>query len=186
MELNNSEKKELLDLAKAVIIETAGGGEIREYTCENKKLEEDGAAFVTIDKDNRLRGCIGHMEAVSPLYKTVREMAMSAAKDDPRFPPVEKDELPSLTVEITVLSPLKAIEDIEEIEVGKHGLWIEKGYYRGVLLPQVAVEYGWDRETFLNHTAMKAGLSPDGWKNEDTIIKIFSGEVFGNEKVLED
>ena len=111
------------------------------------------------------------------------EMAEAAALRDPRFPPVSPDELDDLEIEISVLTVPKEIHDINEIEVGKHGIIIERGFNSGLLLPQVATEYGWDRITFLEHTCRKAGLPPNAWKEKGTIIKIFSAEVFDEHSV---
>ena len=105
-------------------------------------------------------------------------MAISAAFQDPRFEPMSAKELEDLDIEISVLTPMKPVTDINEIEVGKHGLMIVKDYYSGLLLPQVATEYGWDRETFLEHTCMKAGLPVNAWKDSDTKIYAFSADVF--------
>jgi len=104
---------------------------------------------------------------------------LSASLNDPRFPPLTEEELRDIDIEISVLSPLKEIQDVSEIEVGRHGIYITRGYQSGVLLPQVATEYGWDRETFLQHTCQKAGLPPDAWKQEGTKIEIFDAQVFG-------
>jgi len=140
-------------------------------------------AFVTLEKDNDLRGCIGLIEGVKPLYQTVQEMAISAALHDPRFPPVTQQELPSLHLEISVLSPLKEIESLKEIEVGKHGIFIVKGMNRGLLLPQVATDHKWGLEEFLRNTCYKAGLNPETWKrhrrDDDMHIFIFSAQIFG-------
>ncbi len=105
-------------------------------------------------------------------------MAVAAASQDPRFPPMSPDELDNFSIEITVLSPLERIEDTNLIEVGTHGIYIVKGYNRGVLLPQVATDHGWDRETFLRQTCVKAGLSENSWQQEDADIYIFSGQIF--------
>ena len=129
-----------------------------------------------------LRGCIGYIHALKQLDETIIEMAQAAAFRDPRFPPVTKDEFDDLEIEISVLTPIREIEDINEIEVGKHGIIIERGGYSGLLLPQVATDYGWDRETFLEHTCNKAGLPTDAWKQEGTKIKIFSADIFHEEK----
>jgi AmmeMemoRadiSam system protein A len=125
-----------------------------------------------------LRGCIGCIIPIKPLYLTVREVAESAALRDPRFPPVSVRELPELEYEISALSPIRKIENVNEIQVGKHGIIIRRGYNQGLLLPQVATEYGWNREQFLEHTCNKAGLPFDAWKKEGTEISIFSAEVF--------
>lgn len=126
-------------------------------------LGEPRAAFVTLRRRGRLRGCIGYPEAHQPLYATVVEAALAAAFRDPRFAPLELAELVEVEIEISLLSPCVEIRP-EEIEVGRHGLVVSDGPYRGLLLPQVAVEYGWDRETFLAETCRKAGLAPDAWK----------------------
>ena len=136
-------------------------------------------AFVSLHKQGGLRGCIGTFIGLRPLVNTVQEMAISASLNDPRFPPVSEDELKEIDIEISVLSPLREIKDLSEIEVGRHGIYITRGYLSGVLLPQVATEYAWDRDTFLQHTCQKAGLPPDAWKQEGTKIEIFSAQVFG-------
>jgi len=127
-----------------------------------------------------LRGCIGYIKAYKPLWETVQEMAIAAAFHDPRFPSLKPDEVKQLTFEISVLSPFKRIKDINEIEVGKHGLYMVRGYRSGLLLPQVATEYKWDRETFLQETCYKAGLPLDSWKDKETEIYIFSADYFGD------
>ena len=142
------------------------------------EFEQMNGAFVTLHKKGVLRGCIGLFEPTGPLGSTISSMAMSAAFEDPRFPPLDRDELENIDIEISVLTPLKKIENLEEIEVGKHGIYILKGLNRGVLLPQVAVEYGWDRNTFLAQTCVKAGLNSDCWKKGAEIF-IFSAVIFG-------
>jgi len=176
--LNEEEKNFLRDLAWQVIKHKARGEKIPEFSPPTKKLKEPRGAFVSVHKHGRLRGCIGYIYAEKPLYQTIREMAEAAAFHDPRFNPVSETELQELEIEISVLTPLQRIKDISEIEIGKHGLYIVKGPYSGLLLPQVAVEYGWDRETFLENTCIKAGLPPDSWKEEDTDIYIFSADIF--------
>jgi AmmeMemoRadiSam system protein A len=178
MMLTELEKKSLIDIAKTTIEGRLTGRDIPEPHVESEVLKQKSGAFVTLKKHGRLRGCIGYIEARKPLYKTVAEMATAAAFNDPRFPPVKLDELTHLTLEISVLSPLKEIKDIKEIEVGIHGLYITKGYNSGLLLPQVATEYKWDSLTFLEETCYKAGLHPDAWKDKDTRIYIFSADVF--------
>lgn len=136
---------------------------------------------MTLKRRGQLRGCIGYIEAVKPLWKTLEDCTGSAAKNDYRFNPVEPEELPDIHIEISVLTPLQVIEDVSVIEVGRHGILISKGMSRGLLLPQVAVEYGWDREQFLRHTCRKAGLPEDSWK-KGARIEIFSADVFGEEE----
>jgi AmmeMemoRadiSam system protein A len=127
-----------------------------------------------------LRGCIGHLEAVQPLLQTVREMAAAAAFHDPRFRPLKKEELADLEIEISVLSPMRLIQSTDEIEVGRHGLYVVQGFCRGLLLPQVATQYNWDRLAFLEQTCCKAGLHPDAWKEPSTKIYIFTADIFAD------
>jgi AmmeMemoRadiSam system protein A len=134
---------------------------------------------VTLTKRGDLRGCIGYVRAVKPLRETVAEMAVQAALHDPRFPPVSASELSGIDIEISVLSPLEEVTDVSQIEVGKHGLVIQEGARSGLLLPQVATEYGWDRETFLDHTCLKAGLPAGSWKRKGVVLLKFTAEVFG-------
>jgi AmmeMemoRadiSam system protein A len=176
--LNEEEKKTLHHIAKTVIENLAKGKHVPEFKVEAPILKENRGAFVTIQKKGQLRGCIGYIEGHGPLYKTIEEMAGAAAFRDPRFSPVTERELPDLEIEISVLTPLKKITDINEIEVGKHGIYIKQGWYSGLLLPQVATEYGWDRKTFLEHTCQKAGLPTQAWKDKNTEIYIFSADIF--------
>jgi len=179
--LSREDKELLMKIAREAISCSVRGKPLPKYDPSSPILREKRGAFVTINKHGNLRGCIGYIEAYKPLYETVQEMAVAAALRDPRFPPVTEDELDDLEVEISVLTPIRKIRDINEIEVGKHGIIIRKGYNQGLLLPQVATEYGWDRITFLEHTCLKAGLPRDAWKDPDTEIMIFSAEVFGEE-----
>ena len=176
--LNDQEKKTLHHIAKTVIENKARGKAVPEFKVDAPILKENRGAFVTIQKKGQLRGCIGYIEGRGPLYKTVEEMAEAAAFRDPRFMPVTDRELPDLDIEISVLTPLKRIIDVNEIEVGKHGIYIKKGWYSGLLLPQVATEYGWDRQTFLEHTCNKAGLPSSAWKDKNAEIYIFSADIF--------
>lgn len=144
----------------------------------SEALRAQGGAFVTLHKRGQLRGCIGTFQGEGHLGRTIEAMAYAAGWQDPRFPGLEASELEEVEIEISVLSPLRQITDVKEIEVGRHGIHITKGWHRGVLLPQVAVEQGWDRETFLAQTCRKAGLTPDAWK-EGATIEIFSAEIFG-------
>ena len=176
--LSDQDKETLRHIAKTVIESKARGKPLPEFTVDSQVLKENRGAFVTINKRGQLRGCIGYIQSYKPLYQTVEEMAAQAAFNDPRFDSVTERELPDLEIEISVLTPLKRIKGVEEIEVGKHGILIEKGFYSGLLLPQVATEYGWDRKTFLEHTCLKAGLPTDAWKDEDVVISIFSADIF--------
>ena len=175
--LNDHLRQKLLEIARKSIEGYLKEARIPVFSVADRELTEKGAAFVTLTKGGRLRGCIGVTEAVHPLYQTISSCAVSAAFSDPRFPPLARKELSQIRIEISVLTPLQKIEGLEEIEVGRHGLSITKGSRRGLLLPQVAVEYGWDRQTFLEETCGKAGLPADGWKSGADIY-IFSAEIF--------
>jgi len=178
MVLTDVDRRTLFDIVKTAIKCKLTGKDIPEFHIDSEVLKEKKGAFVTLKKHGNLRGCIGYIEARKPLYKTVADMAIAAAFNDPRFPPLRSDELTHVTLEISILSPLKEIKDINEIEVGIHGLYITKGYNSGLLLPQVATQYKWDSLTFLEETCYKAGLRPDAWKDKDTKIYIFSADVF--------
>ncbi len=141
-------------------------------------LLEHRGAFVTLTIDRRLRGCIGHVEAVSPLWLAVRDNAVAAAFRDPRFGPLTADEMPDIHIEISVLTPMTPTS-WDDIVVGRDGILIERGPARALLLPQVAVEYGWDAETFLDATCRKAGLAAGSWRDPDTRVSTFRAEVFG-------
>jgi uncharacterized protein len=183
--LSDPEKKYLLKIARDTI-ETYARTRQKlklpppDQVPENLKL--GNGAFVSLHIRGELRGCIGIFEGRGPLYQTISEMAISAGWQDPRFPGLDKNEVPDLEIEISVLSPLRPGR-AEEVEVGKHGIYIKRGFNRGVLLPQVATEYCWDRETFLCQTCLKAGLPAKSWKEPGTAIELFSAEVF-NEKDL--
>jgi AmmeMemoRadiSam system protein A len=141
-------------------------------------------AFVTLNKQGDLRGCIGNLVGDKPLYLTIRDMAVEAAVGDPRFPAVELAELKDIKIEISVLSPLKRINSIDEIQLGTHGVLVRQGFHSGVFLPQVATETGWSKEEFLsNLCAHKAGLSPDAWKDKSLEIYIFTAEVFSEKEI---
>lgn len=142
-------------------------------------LLRPSGAFVTLHtKDGDLRGCIGSIQAVAPLASAVSASAINAAFRDPRFYPVGPAELRELHIEISVMSPIVDVHDISEIEVGRDGLIVSRGSHAGLLLPQVATEYGWDRETFLSQTCVKAGLPADSWRSPGCRIERFSAEVF--------
>jgi AmmeMemoRadiSam system protein B/AmmeMemoRadiSam system protein A len=176
--LNEEEKKTLHHIAKTVIENKAKGKPVPDFKVESSILKENRGAFVTIHKKGQLRGCIGYIEGHGPLHHTIQEMAEAAAFRDPRFSPVKEKELSELDIEISVLTPLRRIKDVNEIQVGTHGIYIKKGWYSGLLLPQVATEYGWDRQTFLEHTCQKAGLPSTAWKEKDAEIYIFSADIF--------
>jgi AmmeMemoRadiSam system protein A len=145
-------------------------------------LDMPMGAFVTIHCQGELRGCLGRLETDRPIADNVAHLAAVVSDSDPRFPPLRASELPEVDVEISALTPEQEINDVAEIEVGRHGLIIERGYRRGLLLPQVATEYNWDRETFLEHTCLKAGLPPDAWRTGARILT-FEAQVFGEKPV---
>jgi AmmeMemoRadiSam system protein A len=178
MQLSEPDKKKLHDLARQSIAAGLEGKSPPPLTKISEMLREPRGAFVTLHLKGRLRGCIGLIEAVKPLAETIQEMALSAAFCDPRFPPLTSQEYKEIALEISVLSPLQQIKNVEEIQVGVHGLYIRQGPYRGLLLPQVATEYHWDRDTFLQQTCVKAGLPPMAWKDPETVISVFSADIF--------
>ena len=181
--LREEEKSELLALARASA--ECAVRENRAYQpapSASLTLQQERGAFVTLHKAGQLRGCIGYTSVRKPLYQIVRDTAALAALRDPRFAPVTAEELPELDYEISVLSPLHHLLDPEKVEVGRHGLLIKRGVHEGLLLPQVPVEQGWDRETFLAHTCLKAGLPADSWRDQDTDIFCFTAEVFADPK----
>ncbi len=180
-ELNSKEKEILLAIARQAIVQGVETGEEYIEPREEKHLNQRNGCFVTIKQSGRLRGCIGNFQSELPLFREVAQMALASSSQDPRFYPMKREDLNNFTLEISVLSPLQKIEEIAEIEVGTHGIYIEKGFHRGVLLPQVATEHNWDRDTFLQQTCMKAGLATNAWQAEDSDIYIFSAQIFGEE-----
>ncbi len=176
--LSESEQLQLLECARqALEAGVRGSVEAGSKAVPVGPLTERRGAFVTLYKHGRLRGCVGFIEALTPLYQTVRECAVAAALRDPRFESVRPHELAELRLEISVLSPLVDVR-AEEIEVGRHGLLISEGAWRGLLLPQVAVEWNWDREQFLQATCEKAGLPAGAWQGSAR-IQAFTAQVFG-------
>jgi uncharacterized protein len=149
------------------------------------EMEITMGAFVSIFRQGDLRGCLGRLTSPLPLPQLIVEMAQEVADSDPRFEPVASHELPFIAVEISVLTAKREIGSVAEIEVGRHGLIIERGMNRGLLLPQVATEHRWDRDTFLDHTCLKAGLPVDAWKRGARIF-VFEAEVFGEREPRSD
>jgi AmmeMemoRadiSam system protein B/AmmeMemoRadiSam system protein A len=181
--LNDREKNELLTLARKSVEHAVGEKEAFEPAANaDNGLNQERGAFVTLRESGALRGCIGYTSAVKPLYMTVRDTAALAALHDPRFQPVSPSELPRLEYEISVLSSLRRVTDIQQIKVGKDGLLMKIGANEGLLLPQVPVEQKWDREKFLEETCVKAGVRPNCWKDENTDIFMFTSVVFGEQK----
>ncbi len=178
--LNDKQKKRLLEIARRTLETYIKKKETLEFKEDDPVLNKELGAFVTLHKYGELRGCIGNMVGKGPLYLTVRDMAIAASTQDPRFPRVTEDELDVIDIEISVLSQMEKISDSSKIIMGKHGVMVQSGFRSGVFLPQVATETGWDRETFMNNLcAHKAGLPPDAWKKGECEIFIYTAEVFG-------
>jgi len=179
LKLSDAEKSKLLKIAREAIDDFLRDKTSAPAVEESEALHQKCGAFVTIKNKGKLRGCIGQIVSDNPLYKTVEEMAVSAATSDPRFAPLTRVELPEVDLEISVLSPFRTIKDFSEITVGDMGLFIKRGHSQGLLLPQVATENNWNREQFIEHTCIKAGLPRDAWKDPAVEIQVFSAFVFG-------
>jgi uncharacterized protein len=181
IKLNGSQKKYLLQLARTVVEAKVTGKPVSIDPPQDAALLQPCGCFVTLHVNSHLRGCIGTFQAAGPIYQTVREMAQEAL-GDPRFlhQPLRKDELGRLEIEISVLSPLTQTDDPLSLELGKHGIYIKRGYSSGCFLPQVALETGWTKEEFLsNCCSHKAGLPGEAWKDKETTVYLFTAEVFG-------
>lgn len=186
MKLSYEEKRILLEIAKRTIDASVHHKPIPDFEDSysmTPALETKAGAFVTIEIDRMLRGCVGYIQSNEELYRTVSKAAISAAMHDTRFSPLTPGELKDIEIEISVLSPMLKVEDVNTITPGQHGLLIESGYYHGLLLPQVAAEYGWDRTTFLEQTCVKAGLPKNAWKKTDTVIYSFTALVFNEDEI---
>lgn len=169
-ELTAEERKELLGLARKTIQSYVKSAIIPDIKPQDQRLLANGATFVTINRVGQLRGCIGNILPVMPLYRSVITNAVSASSRDPRFPPMTDMELADMEVEVTVLSPLEPLRDAKDIVIGKHGLYITNGQSSGILLPQVAVEQNWNAHAFLENVSLKAGLHKDAWKTSKLFI----------------
>ena len=184
-ELSEEEKKTLLKIARDTLEEYLKTGDLPEFTVNSEKLKEVRGAFVTLHKNGELRGCIGNY-GVEPLYQTVMNMAISAAVHDNRFPKLTLAELDEIDIEISALSPLKNVESVDDIELGKHGVIIKQGFKQGVFLPQVATETGWSKDEFLSYLcAHKAGLPADAWKDPKTKKIVFTADVFSEKDLID-
>jgi len=173
-----AERAALLGLARAAIRHRLGLGAEPPLPAAGPLAEQRGA-FVTLHVRGELRGCIGSFSGSGSLARTVTEMAVAAATRDPRFPPLSAGELDDLDVRISALGPTRAMRDPAELEVGRDGLVVKRGWHRGTLLPAVAVENGWDAATFLARTCLKAGLPPDAWRETDASVELFAADEFG-------
>jgi len=182
--LSTQQKQKLLKIARDSIAAYLQTGKKVSVNESDPALNQKAGAFVTLNQHNQLRGCIGNLIGSQPLYLTVRDMAIEAAVDDPRFAALSLSELKDVEIEISVLSPLERVPSAEKIELGKHGVLVRRGNQSGVFLPQVATETGWSKEEFLNNLcAHKAGIAADAWKDKDTELYIFTADVFSEQGV---
>lgn len=172
----------MLALARSAIEAAVLRRPLPEVRLASPLLAAPSGAFVSLHQERHLRGCIGQIDAREPLALTVARCAVAAAMEDPRFSPVTEHELAGLELEISVLSPLVPIRP-GDVEVGKHGLLVSRGWQRGLLLPQVATQFHWTRERFLEETCHKAGLDPDAWKDPGTHLEAFTAEVFSEAEI---
>lgn len=178
--LTTEQRKILLRIARDAITSVLEGKRTEFIAADyDETLRRPAGAFVTLNTRNGdLRGCIGSIIPVAPLFQAVAQSAVNAAFRDPRFRPVTRVEIDDLELEISVMGVIERVVETGEIEVGRDGLIMSRGHAAGLLLPQVASEYGWDRETFLSQTCVKAGLPPNSWRDLGTKIERFSAEVF--------
>ncbi len=176
--LTEVERRRLLEVARTAVAAHLAGQPAPSLGGLEGALLAPAAAFVTLRRGDQLRGCIGSMTDTRPLVETVAGCAVASATSDPRFPPIESHELSDMAFEISVLGALEPITGPHEIETGRHGLVVEQGRDQGLLLPQVAEEWGWDAEAFLGQTCQKAGLAPDAWRTGARVFR-FEAEVFG-------
>lgn len=176
--LRRDEQWHLLDLARQAIVAKLTGAALELRPPASPRLLRKSGAFVTLRIGKNLRGCIGVVQGVKPLYQTVQEAAEAAAFQDPRFSPLNKEELSKISIEISVLSPLRRISSVRKIKVGRDGLLIKMGETQGLLLPQVARKNRWSRQTFLEHVCIKAGLQKDAWMQTGTQLLTFRAQVF--------
>jgi AmmeMemoRadiSam system protein A len=175
--LQDDEKRELLRIARATLREHGFSGRIPPGKPHREALTLHAAVFVSLHRGKALRGCIGAVEATQPIYRAIQEMAIAAATRDPRFGPVEPDELEHLVIEISVLGETRPIGSPADIVIGRDGLRVERGDHRGLLLPQVAADASWDAATFLARTCTKAGLPEDAWSAPDATVLAFAAQV---------
>ena len=174
--LSEADRNNILELARQAVEEAVCQGRLLKEIPKAQIFEERCGVFVTLTAGGRLRGCIGVIEAKATLGESIVRCATESALDDPRFSPMQPEELSGLEIEVSLLSPLERIQP-EQVEIGRHGLLVEQGYRRGLLLPQVAVEHHLDREQFLRETCYKAGLPRDAWETPETRIYRFSCEI---------
>jgi AmmeMemoRadiSam system protein A len=179
--LTDDEKRELLRIARATLREYFHTGRIPPGKPHRDSLTAEAGVFVSLHREGTLRGCIGTQQETTPLYKIVQEMTITAASRDPRFEPVDEDEIEDIEIEISVLGAPQPLRSTDDIEIGVHGLSIEHDGRRGLLLPQVATKNGWDAKTFLAEVCRKAGLAEDAWKQPGAVVYAFPAQVFNDE-----
>jgi AmmeMemoRadiSam system protein A len=181
--LSDEDKRFLLRLARDSMVAFASGRTFEEPAGVPVSLRAARGAFVSLHKAGNLRGCIGYVEPIKPLWEAVSDLAIEASAHDPRFPPVRPREIEELDIEISVLEPLERIKGPDDIEIGTHGLLIRSAGRSGLLLPQVAAEFAWNPSRFLEQTCWKAGLPLDEWRSRSAEIYRFGAEVFGEKKM---
>jgi AmmeMemoRadiSam system protein A len=179
--LSETERKEILEMARNAVVEAVSPGQSRQVGPHASLFQENRGVFVTLYVRGKLHGCIGVVQGNERLAESLPRCAASAALHDPRFSPMRPEDLGTLEIEVSLLSPLERIQP-EQIEIGKHGLLVEQGIRRGLLLPQVAVEHGLSREDFLKETCHKAGLPKEAWNSAETRIYGFSCEIVSDAK----
>ncbi|WP_320171302.1 AmmeMemoRadiSam system protein A [Maridesulfovibrio sp.] len=177
--LSSEEKEYLKNLVRlSILSRLKGDTDAAIPEPPTRHLSEEFGAFVTLTMHGELRGCIGNVQGSGPLYRTIWKMARAAAFEDPRFPALILSEFEEIEIEISILSPITVCTDVEKIEIGRHGLIMQRGMQSGLLLPQVAVDWKWDRKQFLAQTCRKAGMEPAAWQDPATNILWFEAEVF--------
>jgi AmmeMemoRadiSam system protein A len=181
MKLDSASKRELLNAVRSHLSYKLGLSDIKPTLSHNPFYEQKTGLFVTLHEKSELRGCIGHIVGYLPLRVVLFEMAEAAAFSDPRFPPLKRDELNDVSIEISILSELFPVDGIEKIIPGTHGVVIKKGFNQAVFLPQVAPEQGWDRDEMLSHLSMKAGLPANAYKDKESTFFVFTADVFSEE-----
>jgi len=175
--LDSGDRRTLLEIARRAITQGVAARKNLELDAPTGALSEPACAFVTLRRDRQLRGCIGRLASNEPLAQVVAYAARSAALEDPRFEPVRGEEVAALEIEISVLSPFEEVTAVQVI-AGTHGLMVQRGLFRGLLLPQVATEYHWNAQRFLEETCTKAGLPRDAWRDRETRLFAFTAEIF--------
>jgi AmmeMemoRadiSam system protein A len=175
--LTDRQRQELLSLARRTVAQYVKDRTTPEPDGRDPRLQANGATFVTINRHHQLRGCIGNIQPNMPLARSVVRNAVAAATQDPRFPPLRPGELGDIEVEVTVLSPLEQLDDVKDIRIGTHGLFIVKDGRSGIFLPQVPVEQGWDVPTYLEQICAKAGLPGNAWKDKDAKLSVFTADI---------